>query len=240
MGTLIAVVLEGMLVFYGISRGFTRLLFRYSVGGMLLITVFIGGFIWGTRKVRMIKHDSSKSVIKNDMSSIESNMKRENKVGFRKKEAQETQMSDRIIQKNEFSNRPQMIRTEVDWESEGTTVLNYTAMSGMEDSKKICPMLRDMDLGIVYIIKSCPFYIGSAEGVNHLQIQDKTVSREHAVILEDIYGGEEQGYIIRDMDSTNGTWLNGKRLKRGKQEQLEQGAIIRFAKKEYEFLFQDI
>ena len=47
-------------------------------------------------------------------------------------------------------------------------------------------MLRDMELGIIYVIKNCPFYIGSAEGVNHLHIQDKTVSREHAVILEDI------------------------------------------------------
>lgn len=88
--------------------------------------------------------------------------------------------------------------------------------------------------------KKCPFYIGSAEGVNHLHIQDKTVSREHAVILEDIYEGDGQGYILRDMGSTNGTWLNGKKIKRGNQEQLEDGAVIRFAKKEYEFLIQDI
>ena len=101
-------------------------------------------------------------------------------------------------------------------------------------------MLRDMELGIIYVIKNCPFYIGSAEGVNHLHIQDKTVSREHAVILEDIYEGDGQGYILRDMGSTNGTWLNGKKIKRENQEQLEDGAVIRFAKKEYEFLIQDI
>lgn len=74
----------------------------------------------------------------------------------------------------------------------------------------------------------------------YLHIQDKTVSREHAVILEDIYEGDGQGYILRDMGSTNGTWLNGKKIKRGNQEQLEDGAVIRFAKKEYEFLIQDI
>lgn len=61
--------------------------------------------------------------------------------------------------------------------------------------------------------KKLSFYIGSAEGVNHLHIQDKTVSREHAVILEDIYEGDGQGYILRDMGSTNGTWLNGKKIK---------------------------
>lgn len=88
-----------------------------------------------------------------------------------------------------------MIKTEVDWEAEGdwesgtegTTILNYGNESEKEDGKICHPMLRDMELGIIYVIKNCPFYIGSAEGVNHLHIQDKTVSREHAVILEDIY-----------------------------------------------------
>ena len=211
--TFLAVILEGIFVFYGMRSGFTRQLFQYSVGGMLLIIVFAYGFIWSTQAVRKIK-----------------------------------QMSDEFIQEKELQNRPQMIKTEVDWETEGdwesgtegTTILNYGNESEKEDGKICHPMLRDMELGIIYVIKNCPFYIGSAEGVNHLQIQDKTVSREHAVILEDIYEGDGQGYILRDMGSTNGTWLNGKKIKRGNQEQLEDGAVIRFAKKEYEFLIQDI
>lgn len=211
--TFLAVILEGIFVFYGMRSGFTRQLFQYSVGGMLLIIVFAYGFIWSTQAVRKIK-----------------------------------QMSDEFIQEKELQNRPQMIKTEVDWETEedwesgteGTTILNYGNESEKEDGKICHPMLRDMELGIIYVIKNCPFYIGSAEGVNHLHIQDKTVSREHAVILEDIYEGDGQGYILRDMGSTNGTWLNGKKIKRGNQEQLEDGAVIRFAKKEYEFLIQDI
>lgn len=211
--TFLAVILEGIFVFYGMRSGFTRQLFQYSVGGMLLIIVFACGFIWSTQAVRKIK-----------------------------------QMSDEFILEKELQNRPQMIKTEVDWETEGdwesgtegTTILNYGNESEKEDGKICHPMLRDMELGIIYVIKNCPFYIGSAEGVNHLHIQDKTVSREHAVILEDIYEGDGQGYILRDMGSTNGTWLNGKKIKRGNQEQLEDGAVIRFAKKEYEFLIQDI
>lgn len=211
--TFLAVILEGIFVFYGMRSGFTRQLFQYSVGGMLLIIVFAYGFIWSTQAVRKIK-----------------------------------QMSDEFILEKELQNRPQMIKTEVDWETEGdwesgtegTTILNYGNESEKEDGKICHPMLRDMELGIIYVIKNCPFYIGSAEGVNHLHIQDKTVSREHAVILEDIYEGDGQGYILRDMGSTNGTWLNGKKIKRGNQEQLEDGAVIRFAKKEYEFLIQDI
>lgn len=82
--------------------------------------------------------------------------------------------------------------------------------------------------------------ISGATNSGKSSLLNKTVSREHAVILEDIYEGDGQGYILRDMGSTNGTWLNGKKIKRGNQEQLEDGAVIRFAKKEYEFLIQDI
>lgn len=224
--------------------GFTRQLFQYSVGGMLLIIVFACGFIWSAQTVRKIKQKNKS----NSMNSIKDNINKQNKVRHRKRGEQGSSISDKFIQEKELQNRTQMIKTEVDWEAEGdwesgtegTTILNYGNESEKEDGKICHPMLRDMELGIIYVIKNCPFYIGSAEGVNHLHIQDKTVSREHAVILEDIYEGDGQGYILRDMGSTNGTWLNGKKIKRGNQEQLEDGAVIRFAKKEYEFLIQDI
>lgn len=203
--TFLAVILEGIFVFYGMRSGFTRQLFQYSVGGMLLIIVFACGFIWSAQTVRKIKQKNKS----NSMNSIKDNINKQNKVRHRKRGEQGSSISDKFIQEK-------------------------------EDGKICHPMLRDMELGIIYVIKNCPFYIGSAEGVNHLHIQDKTVSREHAVILEDIYEGDGQGYILRDMGSTNGTWLNGKKIKRGNQEQLEDGAVIRFAKKEYEFLIQDI
>lgn len=242
--TFLAVILEGIFVFYGMRSGFTRQLFQYSVGGMLLIIVFACGFIWSAQTVRKIKQKNKS----NSMNSIKDNINKQNKVRHRKRGEQGSPISDKFIQEKELQDRPQMIKTEVDWEAEGdwesgtegTTILNYGNESEKEDGKICHPMLRDMELGIIYVIKNCPFYIGSAEGVNHLHIQDKTVSREHAVILEDIYEGDGQGYILRDMGSTNGTWLNGKKIKRGNQEQLEDGAVIRFAKKEYEFLIQDI
>ena len=242
--TFLAVILEGIFVFYGMRSGFTRQLFQYSVGGMLLIIVFACGFIWSVQTVRKIKQKNKS----NSMNSIKDNINKQNKVRHRKRGEQGSPISDKFIQEKELQNRTQMIKTEVDWEAEGdwesgtegTTILNYGNESEKEDGKICHPMLRDMELGIIYVIKNCPFYIGSAEGVNHLHIQDKTVSREHAVILEDIYEGDGQGYILRDMGSTNGTWLNGKKIKRGNQEQLEDGAVIRFAKKEYEFLIQDI
>lgn len=208
---------------------YNTILGHLVMSGMIGITVFC--FFWSEK-----------------IMNIKDNINKQNKVRHRKRGEQGSPISDKFIQEKELQNRPQMIKTEVDWEAEvdwesgteGTTILNYGNESEKEDGKICHPMLRDMELGIIYVIKNCPFYIGSAEGVNHLHIQDKTVSREHAVILEDIYEGDGQGYILRDMGSTNGTWLNGKKIKRGNQEQLEDGAVIRFAKKEYEFLIQDI
>ena len=140
-------------------------------------------------------------------------------------------------------NDKESMRIDMCWdtEEEGTTILNSEGIDtvnkyGEVPTADVCPMLRDMDTGIVYMIKRCPFYIGSAEGVNQLTISDKTVSREHAVILENIYESGEEGYILRDLHSTNGTWLNGKRMKSGSQKELRDDMVICFAKKEYKFL----
>lgn len=132
-----------------------------------------------------------------------------------------------------------VVKTEAEWdmktdwntEGEGTTILSL-------EKESFYPMLRDMETGIVSIIKSCPFYIGSAEGVNQLKISDKTVSREHAVILEAFYENGGEGYILRDLDSTNGTWIDGRKIKKGSQERLQEGATVRFAQKEYRFLLE--
>lgn len=76
-------------------------------------------------------------------------------------------------------------RDRLEYRGEGTTILSL-------EKESFYPILRDMETGIVSIIKSCPFYIGSAEGVNQLKISDKTVSREHAVILEAFYENGEK------------------------------------------------
>ena len=45
----------------------------------------------------------------------------------------------------------------------------------------------------------------------------------------------DQGYIASRYGFDKCTWLNGKKIKRGNQEQLEDGAVIRFAKKNMNF-----
>lgn len=209
--------LEAFLIFSGMKRGFTENLFRYCIGGSLLILTFLFAIVWSVGRIRKItkvkKNQSLQKELHVDLHTGKEAVKRER------------------------DNIETRIETKVDWESEGegTTILSGNHMS----DGCLYPILREEETGIVYLIKESPFYIGSAGG-NQLEIRDKTVSREHAVILEDIYVGGGEGYLIRDMNSTNGTWINDKKMRKGGQEKLKDGTIIRFAKKEYKFLLQNI
>lgn len=240
---IILVLIEGIWIFSGITGGFTEVLFRYCIGGILLIAAIIICIWKCTRKLRQIKEYK------------------------RKNEGREKQTGIHSGKIREQINRPLTINTDVEWDTdresdinrewdtdresdinrewnpdrEGTTILNRDGISNSGDytdqnEEEICPMLRDTETGIIYMIKNSPFYIGSAEGVNQLRIPDKTVSREHAVILESLYENGGEGYILRDLNSTNGTWIDGKRMKKGSQKELKEGATIRFADREYRFL----
>ena len=79
------------------------------------------------------------------------------------------------------------------------------------------------------LVPAFPFSIGRTGGVD-LQIESSRVSRTHAQILED-----EEGYRIRDLDSTNGTLVNGTRVQ---DSQLVEGDILQVA--DVEFVFQFI
>lgn len=268
--------LEGFFIFLGMQQGFSDILFRYCVGGILLLLAFLFGTIWSGNRMKKLKRQEKFYTEKQGRNKYD--------------EAEYyTDEQQNIESTNESINRSLTMKTTVDWENEdmgmpasanmlrgtetvrmptstsilretktvgistGTAILGRTETAGMPtgttilgelgedilEDKYFCPMLQEVDTGIVYIIKKCPFYIGSAVGVNQLEIQDKTVSREHAVILEDLENNCG-GYIIRDMNSTNGTWINDKKMKKGGQEILEEGQIIRFAQKEYKFLLQGI
>lgn len=67
---------------------------------------------------------------------------------------------------------------------------------------------------------------------NDVVIADRWVSRHHACILR-----QELRYVIKDLDSKNGTFVNGQRLKCARE--LEDGDRIRVAPK-YQFTFVDV
>ena len=45
-----------------------------------------------------------------------------------------------------------------------------------------------------------------------ITLLDEGISREHALIIFDPDGSEGSHYLIKDLRSTNGTWVNGQEI----------------------------
>ena len=84
------------------------------------------------------------------------------------------------------------------------------------------------------IITSYPFFIGKAERDVSLVLDDSTVSRYHARIDR-----TEDEFWITDLNSTNGTFLNGIRLLPYERVFLKRGDIVVISRKRYEFKYLD-
>ena len=82
------------------------------------------------------------------------------------------------------------------------------------------------------VISKTPYHIGSrsdADGV----IDKKSISRLHARITK-----EKDEYFIEDLNSRNGTWVNGELLNYLDKVRLVNGTKITFAREEYCFLLK--
>jgi pSer/pThr/pTyr-binding forkhead associated (FHA) protein len=71
------------------------------------------------------------------------------------------------------------------------------------------------------LLTQFPYMIGRVDG--NLLIQDANLSRRHAQITVD---AASQSYFITDLNSSNGTRLNGVPLVSGQAKQLSSGALI--------------
>jgi EAL domain-containing protein (putative c-di-GMP-specific phosphodiesterase class I) len=84
----------------------------------------------------------------------------------------------------------------------------------------------DSDLPAQIPVSKYPFTIGRNETVD-LRIDSTRVSREHAQILR-----ENNGYVVKDLQSTNGTFVNGNRIQ---ESPLCDGDMLMVANEEFTF-----
>jgi DNA-binding NtrC family response regulator len=89
-----------------------------------------------------------------------------------------------------------------------------------------CEVMAGPDKGAQQVSDAPEFCIGTAEG-NQLVLTDRTVSRHHCVIT-----ATPQGFMIRDLGSTNGTALGGYRIE---SAYLKPGALIGIGKTNVRF-----
>ena len=81
-----------------------------------------------------------------------------------------------------------------------------------------------------------PLLIGRDERLVTLVINDAFISRTHAAILQ-----EDEDFYVQDLNSKNGTFLNGERLAPGQRSAgpLKHGDRIRFNEVEFEFIITE-
>ena len=79
-------------------------------------------------------------------------------------------------------------------------------------------------------LQNLPCTIGKARGMVNYCIEDSSVSRMHARV--ECRNGH---YILTDLNSTNGTYVNGMPLDPNEQIEIEPGDEIRFGNMKYCF-----
>ena len=104
---------------------------------------------------------------------------------------------------------------------------NETLPEGVEHAA-----LLERQTGRQYPVNKLPFRIGKQQDLSDLRIESHMVSRSHAEIIL-----EQGSYYLADLGSTNGTYLNGRQLKASVKEQLHENDMLRFADRDYQFIF---
>jgi len=79
-------------------------------------------------------------------------------------------------------------------------------------------------------INTSPFIIGKAFNQVNYVLDERGISRRHARIIR---GNDDASYYIADLDSKNGTYLNGKRLIKDSVVKMKDGDMVSFAEYNY-------
>jgi len=110
-----------------------------------------------------------------------------------------------------------------EWSAAHTRVLSVK-------KEALCPMLISAENTEKVLLTKFPFYVGSMPDYMDYVINKDTVSRFHAKFIK----YEEQIYLS-DLNSTNGTRVNGRELNVKERVMLSEGDRILFADAEYIF-----
>ncbi len=88
-----------------------------------------------------------------------------------------------------------------------------------EDTGIYLRIEEGVERGRTYTLSPGGVYLVGRHGAD-IELDDEKVSRKHAEI--GLYGPE--AYVLRDLASTNGTWVNGRRI--GEKIRLNNGDLI--------------
>lgn len=105
----------------------------------------------------------------------------------------------------------------------------YTEVLALKQAESQ-PVLVSQRTGETVVLKKIPFYVGSLSGYMDYVIERSTVSRFHAKFIK-----QGNRVLLADLNSTNGTKVNGHMLDVQEQLPMKDGDRILFADEEYVF-----
>lgn len=120
-------------------------------------------------------------------------------------------------------------------ESRQGKVKYYNEIEDTEATVLVTPQetgyLIRINSGQEYLIENPVYVIGSGAQADICIENNSAVSRKHAQIGRD----EAGGYYIKDLNSTNGTYVNGRQMAAGEMQPLEDVSRITLANEELKF-----
>lgn len=111
--------------------------------------------------------------------------------------------------------------------SEEKALTERTVLLSVAGQREEAQLLNE-ETGEVVFLTKFPFYIGSVGKYADYVLSQSGVSRIHCCINK-----KEEGYYLSDLNSTNGTYLDGKEVLPGKEELLWSGAVLRIVRTEF-------
>jgi hypothetical protein len=106
----------------------------------------------------------------------------------------------------------------------------FTQFIDVNSAENKQTLLIDVETGLRHKIGDHPFIIGKLEGTVNLRIDNTVVSRLHAQLSK-----IDQEVIIQDLNSKNGTYVDGVRLDPGEQRKLTNNEIITIAEVQFQY-----
>lgn len=98
------------------------------------------------------------------------------------------------------------------------------------DAQKILEVrLKDEEHKLEFFISATPYVIGASRTRVNGNIKSRAVSRCHAQIT-----GSGEEFYISDLNSTNGTYVDDRKITSGERVKLEDGMRVRIA--DYSFM----
>lgn len=172
----------------------------------------------------------------NDFADSAENEKTENRQTERQENLQEQR--EKVDTGQDFRQEARSNNISFSDMGEGTVLLgssmDFRKQSDSFYDRRLRATIKDIKTGKVLMLEKPEIYIGKKEEMNDFVVRNNSnVSRRHACI-----SWEQGNYYIQDLQSSNGTFVNGTKIEFGNRHRLQDKD--RFVLANEEFIFREI